>query len=91
MTLTRQRTNRPTGVGRVVAALLMTMAASAATVSPATADAGPGFSGQGLPPLISPQEARHISTSADPARAAADAYRVKNDNSGNSGVPGRVR
>ncbi|WP_097913162.1 RICIN domain-containing protein [Streptomyces sp. b84] len=95
MIRTGQRTNRSTGEGRVVVALLMAVAACVATVSQAAADAGPGFSGQaretglsgaeagqGLPPLISPQEARRISASADPARAAADAYRVKNDNSG---------
>lgn len=50
MTRTRQRTYRSTGVGRVVVALLMAMAACVATVSSAAADARPGFSAQAREP-----------------------------------------
>ncbi|GAA4694917.1 RICIN domain-containing protein [Streptomyces youssoufiensis] len=51
----------------------------------ATAQAQPAAAGtQQLPPLLTPREAQRIAASPDPLKAAkaADAYRIKNDNSG---------
>ncbi|WP_411084688.1 peptidase inhibitor family I36 protein [Streptomyces sp. cmx-18-6] len=65
MTRTGQRTNGSTGVGRVVVALLMAMAACVATVSSAAADARPGFSGQAREAGLSGAEARALQAEID--------------------------